>query len=442
MAIDPKLVSIKTAGELPVSDPSENANFLFYEGETLQRSPMSNIYDKVTSGIKGTATPTSSPTAWTTGDPYLYESWKVTQAGTYTNFGGIVVTQGEIDSNIVTLDVTNGVAVKTLSPTSSGKNIGSITPSTTFPATGNIWGFANAGTYPNAGGLVVADGNLGVLSRVAGVWSVLEVPVEVENKINNWTGATLSGGQRLHNGQMWTAKENTLEDDEPGVSDKWEPEIDKISQQYFNDQKDLLIDYASGKPVDYKITPLLKSRTYINSVGNQATTISAISSTEDFIDLKGATSVFYSGRFGDNATRIAFYSGPNIASLVATYPLVNEVITSREYPTPEGAKYVRATCYDSAIADFYLILLGINVNKEESLFDFRISGSSIVYENSVIKEADIVWNDGSTGRVIYSDWDESNATYKGFTATSIQNNKQIVQPSITFDKDGKITNIF
>lgn len=66
-------------------------------------------------GIKGTATPASSPTSYTTG--YLYEKYNVYEAGTYTNFkdaslAPIVVTSGDLAGNFVFIEVTNGVAKK------------------------------------------------------------------------------------------------------------------------------------------------------------------------------------------------------------------------------------------------------------------------------------------------------------------------------------------
>lgn len=64
------------------------------------------------SGIKGEATQTNAPTPWETGDPYLFEIWKVIEAGTYTNFGGLTVTGEELKENEMFFYVTNGAAVK------------------------------------------------------------------------------------------------------------------------------------------------------------------------------------------------------------------------------------------------------------------------------------------------------------------------------------------
>lgn len=57
--------------------------------------------------------------------------------------------------------------------TVSSTSLGSITPSTTIPATINVHGFAAAaGTYANCGGMVVPVNSIAFLSRVAGAWTV------------------------------------------------------------------------------------------------------------------------------------------------------------------------------------------------------------------------------------------------------------------------------
>ena len=58
---------------------------------------------------------------------------------------------------------------------SDAKFIGSISPTTPINPDGNIWAFAEAGTYPNSGGLVVNPDTLTILSRAGGVWSKIEV---------------------------------------------------------------------------------------------------------------------------------------------------------------------------------------------------------------------------------------------------------------------------
>lgn len=58
---------------------------------------------------------------------------------------------------------------------SGSQFLGTITPSSTIPAGGNVWGFAGEGTYPNAGNITVAAGKFAILSRVGTTWSKVEV---------------------------------------------------------------------------------------------------------------------------------------------------------------------------------------------------------------------------------------------------------------------------
>ena len=72
---------------------------------------------ELNSGIKGTATLTSTPTPYV--GNYLFEKYNVYDAGTYTNFkdislSPIVVTSEDLLVNFVFIEVTNGVAKKVL----------------------------------------------------------------------------------------------------------------------------------------------------------------------------------------------------------------------------------------------------------------------------------------------------------------------------------------
>ena len=117
MAIDPKLVSIKEAKDLPTSEAKYTSDFLFFEDQVLKKSPMSNIYDKVTSGIKGNATQANAPTPYTAEDfpNGLFETYVVRTPLTMPNNWGSAVTQAELDANNVYFDVKNGNVDKVLS---------------------------------------------------------------------------------------------------------------------------------------------------------------------------------------------------------------------------------------------------------------------------------------------------------------------------------------
>lgn len=110
MAINPDLLIVKSVGELKEKPtPSENDQFLLYDGNELKKSKWSNVQDQITSAYLGIATTTTTPPA--TGAFW----YKADTAGTYANFGGIVVTTAELLANFVYIEVTNGVAKKVLS---------------------------------------------------------------------------------------------------------------------------------------------------------------------------------------------------------------------------------------------------------------------------------------------------------------------------------------
>lgn len=119
--IDPKLLVVKPVGELErISNPL-TGDLLYYDGSAnLKRSSLDGFRSLISSGIKGEATPTTTPTPWASGQPDLYEKYDVKTAGTYTNFkdssnAAIVISTADLTSNFVQIWVKNGVSVKVLS---------------------------------------------------------------------------------------------------------------------------------------------------------------------------------------------------------------------------------------------------------------------------------------------------------------------------------------
>ncbi|WP_312306241.1 hypothetical protein [Chryseobacterium sp.] len=117
--VNPDLVLIKKVSDL--SNESDPALILTANtAGNLTKTNFSEIKSSVTSGVKGEAIPTSSPTTWNPGDPDLYEKWDVKTAGTYTNFkdssdAALVVTTDDLADNFVQFWVKNGVSQKVLS---------------------------------------------------------------------------------------------------------------------------------------------------------------------------------------------------------------------------------------------------------------------------------------------------------------------------------------
>ena len=168
MAIDPKLVSIKEAKDLPIAEAQSTSDFLFFEDQVLKKSPMSNIYDKVISGIKGVATQTNAPTVYTA-EAYpngLFETYVVRTPLTMPNSWGSAVTQAELDANSVYFDVDNGVVTKSSNLKFTILD-DSITPEKTKSSTSLNTYLFGAGNSSNTGGSNTATGK-GALSYSLG----------------------------------------------------------------------------------------------------------------------------------------------------------------------------------------------------------------------------------------------------------------------------------
>ncbi|MDH6250905.1 hypothetical protein M2347_000632 [Chryseobacterium sp. H1D6B] len=103
-----------------IVDPLSGKILYYDDGGSLKTANISTFKSIIVSGIKGKATPTSSPTPWTSGNPDLFEKWEVNTAGTYTHFiqadtNPVIVSSGDLAANFVQIWVKNGVSEKILS---------------------------------------------------------------------------------------------------------------------------------------------------------------------------------------------------------------------------------------------------------------------------------------------------------------------------------------
>jgi pimeloyl-ACP methyl ester carboxylesterase len=115
--------------------------------------------------------------------------------------------------NVITAAVTgaSGISIVPTSPAPSGTGI------TSFTAT-------QAGTYTNFGGVVVNANSFAIISRsAAGVFSISQTPFNITTgKILTWSaGAYALGDQVNYLGKDWTANAVTVAGDVPGTSTKW-----------------------------------------------------------------------------------------------------------------------------------------------------------------------------------------------------------------------------
>lgn len=222
------------------------------------------------------------------------------------------------------------------------------------------------------------------------------------------------------------------------ISDLNESLIEEISET-----KEEIYNSIVNNSIDLETKPTLTPNRYISSNGGVVTTAeSRWNATVNFEPLKGATVLNYKGNFGSSATRLAFYSEDNLASFISSVPSADSTITDQDFDIPSNAKYYRASCFDPSNNIFLITLKNIPLISDVDipLSTFEYVGNSFVYLNDNIKESNIIWNDGSTGRVIYNDWDDVEATFKSFIATSVENNIQATQPAVTFNTLGQITN--
>ena len=147
-------------------------------GNTYSKEQIRTEISKVfATAIRGEATPTSSPSPWSSGSPDLFEKWEVHTAGNYSNFKNasntpIAVTLEDLTGNFVYIEVTNGVSKKVIA------KFQTISGSTNIPD-----------------------------------WLA-----------TNWT----AGSMVLHNKKIFKNTESTLASDIPGQSPKW---IEKISNE-------------------------------------------------------------------------------------------------------------------------------------------------------------------------------------------------------------------
>lgn len=278
--------------------------------------------------------------------------------------------------------------------------------------TGVGYTILGGGTYTQTAGgnVVVPDGKLGVLVSSGGTWS-LQSEVDLSNVVG--TDVLNPNGQSV-------PKEKAVAD-----------YVDVKSNEIY----DSILKKSFDINVDLNLTP----NRYVSVSGSILNTSSnRYEATADYIDLKGASQVHYIGSVGLSDSKIAIYD--NNKNLVKTYPSTTSEVKDILIDIPDDGKYIRATYYNRELNGASLNLLNIPLMPEYPLSNFRIIGTPIYGDNGEIESADIIWNDGSTGIVNYGDWNERELTYTSFTATSVENNKRVIQPIVEFSNNGLIVN--
>lgn len=145
MAIDPRLVSIKKVSDIPTVPLSElqTGQMFGYTGDgDLKKVATNDLLGFIKSGIKGTATQANAPTVYSaeTYPDGLFERYVVSAPlAAPNNWGNIVVTQEELNSNVVFFNVKNGVVTKHSVPVLQGKSAYQVAVDNGFVGTEQQW---------------------------------------------------------------------------------------------------------------------------------------------------------------------------------------------------------------------------------------------------------------------------------------------------------------
>lgn len=140
------------------------------------------------------------------------------------------------------------------SPKFKGTAVPTDTPTGTEDA---FWIATQAGTYTNFGGVVVSANSRAEISRISGVFKISQTPLDLTtyqktvdgNKINTWTAKSyLLGDQVNHLGKDWVSNAAIVAGDVPGTSSKW---VDRLSalQSYVSPLLALKLNIESYRTV-------------------------------------------------------------------------------------------------------------------------------------------------------------------------------------------------
>lgn len=110
------------------------------------------------------------------------------------------------------------------------------------------WYAVVAGTYTNFGGVVVNPNSLAIIMRNDyGTFSITQTTIpQPENKINPWIAQSYASGSQVNYlGKLWESNADTISTDIPGVSGRW---IEKLTGYvgYNSDNDDFIIKDEDG----------------------------------------------------------------------------------------------------------------------------------------------------------------------------------------------------
>jgi len=167
---------------------------------------------------------------------WFYENGKYIRNFSFDHVGTISgVTPTSIADAFAKLNVVIDGLYLLVSPNFKGSIVPTDTPTGTEDA---VWIATQAGTYTNFGGKVVSANSRAEISRVGGVFSISQTTLVVPNtKIPTWTATSFASGDQVnHLGKDWVSNAAIVAGDVPGTSSKWVERLTAYSSKTtFND---------------------------------------------------------------------------------------------------------------------------------------------------------------------------------------------------------------
>ncbi|SDM40907.1 hypothetical protein [Pedobacter antarcticus] len=186
-------------------------------------------------------------------------------------------------------------------------------------------------------------------------------------------------------------------------------------------------------------------KTYINSLGSVSSTTGNISSTNRIELPFGEIKYRYRGNLAGSGVSIAFYDTSLRVIKVITAPITtdpkNFIILA-----PPNAKSIRCSCANADIINFNLhlaeaVIISKPVSNVGDMMLNEIFAISLATYNAegVMSQATIVWQDGSSGTLTMTDYNEDIMSFDGYTITHVSDRtRTLAQPKVTRNIDGDI----
>lgn len=197
------------------------------------------------------------------GSFWIYENGKFLR---FLSFDQISTIDGVIPSNVDDAFTKLNTIINTLHLLASPKFKGTAVPTDTPTGTEDaFWIASQAGTYTNFGGVVVSVNSRAEISRVSGVFTISQTPLDITSKVNvsdvinsltstettkplsaaqgkllneknikiePWTAKLYASGNQVNYlGKDWVANAAIVAGDAPGTSSKW---VERLSAYNFN----------------------------------------------------------------------------------------------------------------------------------------------------------------------------------------------------------------